>query len=296
MLSSSYARWSSICVLILSVLSMATADTSKPDAQAMLPDPDATIRKILGVDQMAKNLCLISSQQMVNAADLPGRLISISADRDVPSDLLRFTFRKPGAKIATQVNPPTDPIQITRIESTDAKSGSFLSWFSGSMSKEDVAEVRTMPMPATSISVDDLDESAITERFSTVAPDVRKGLGIITDVIPYEVSASICKKTTGKQEAGVWYIHLGRDTYAKNSDEVRKYYLVAIYTPIMFYDDIGVIPGTKSVPWFPSSPAKSRSQALNQWLKEDAGPLGLGKFSHEHAVGWIDGSEPVTPR
>lgn len=45
-----------------------------------MPDPDAVIRKILGVDEMAKNVCLIDSHQMVNAADLPGRL---STEREV---------------------------------------------------------------------------------------------------------------------------------------------------------------------------------------------------------------------
>jgi hypothetical protein len=163
-----------------------------------MPDQDAIIRNILGIDEIAKNVCLIESHQMVNAVDLPGRLVAISADRKIPSDLLRYSFRKPEAKITTQVNPPTTPIQVTRLESSQAKSGSLLKWFGASMSKEDIVELRTVPLPATSISVDDLDEQNITNRFSAVPADIRKGLGIITDVIPYEVWASVCKKTTGK--------------------------------------------------------------------------------------------------
>jgi hypothetical protein len=262
-----------------------------------MPDPDAVIRKILGVDEMAKNVCLIDSHQMVNAADLPGRLVSISADQKMPSDLLRYSFRKPGAKITTQVNPPTTPIQVTRLESTQAKSGSLSSWFGASMSREDIAELRTMPLPATSISVDDLDEGSITQRFSTVPEDVRKGLGIITDVIPYEIWASICRKTTSKAEAGVWYIKLGRDTYSKQSDELRKYYLVAVYTPIVFYDDIGVISGTKSTTtWLPGIPVKSRAEAFISWLKEQKDLPRPPKFSVERKVGWTDTPENVSPK
>ena len=289
-----------ICCLVWSAccLSHAAADTANPGAEGLMPDPDAIIRNILGVDGMAKNVCLIGSHQMVNTADLPGRLVAISADRKVPSDLLRYSFRKPGAKTTTQVNPPTNPIQITRLESVQARSGSLLNWFGASMSKEDIAELRTVPLPATSMSVDDLDENSITERFSTVPGEIRKGLGIITDVIPYEVCASVCKKTTGKTEAGVWYIQLGRNTYCRQSDELRKYYLVAVYTPIMFYDDIGIISGTKSTDlgWEPGQPVKSRREALSLWLKEQTGITRPEKFSIEREIGWSDNSENVPPK
>ena len=292
-----------ICALIWIAcgLPLAAADTANPSAEGVMPDPDAVIRKILGLDDMAKNVCLIGSHQMVNTADLPGRLVGISADRKVPSDLLRYSFRKPGTKPVTQVNPPTTPVQITRLESSQVKSGSFLNWFGASLGKEDIAEVRTTPLPASSISVDDLDEQAITDRFSTVPGDIRKGLGIITDVIPYEVCASICKKTTGKAESGIWYIHLGRDTYSKVSDELRKYYLVAVYTPLVFYDDIGVIPTLKlspntSKPWQPDVPVRNRDETLSLWLKDRFGIAELGAFSAEREVGWIDTPQPVLPK
>lgn len=280
------------CLLILSACCIAAAaDTAGPDADSVMPDPDEIIRRILGVDDMAKNVCLIGSHQMVNAADLPGRLIAISPERNVPSDLLRYSFRKPGAKGITQVNPPTNPIQVTRLESSQAKSGSLLNWFGLGMGKEDIAELRTVPLPATSISVDDLDETAITERFSTVPAEVRRGLGIITDVIPYEVWAAVCKKITGKAEAGIWYIRLGKDTYSKQTDEIRKYYLVAVYTPIVFYDDIGVIPSGKTTSWQPEVPVKNRSETLGLWLKERSQLPDSRDFSKERAIGWIDSTE-----
>ena len=297
-----YAVVTIICCLTLSAYCLShAADTANPDAEGLMPDPDIIIKNILGFDEMAKNICLIGSHQMVNAADLPGRLVAISADRQVPSDLLRYSFRKPGAKATTQVNPPTAPIQVTRLESFKAKSGSLLSWFGASMSKEDIAELRTIPLPASSISVDDLDEQAISERFSSVPGDIRKGLGIITDVIPYEVWASVCKKTTSKADAGVWYIRLGKDTYARQSDELRKYYLVAVYTPIVFYDDIGVISTVKSAStdpeiWQPGKPVKNRTEALNLWLKEKTDIPRSEKFSIEREIGWSDNPENVPPK
>jgi hypothetical protein len=267
-----------------------------------MPDPDIVIKKILGCDAMAKNVCLIDSHQMVNAADLPGRLVAISSDRQMPSDLLRYSFRKPGAKTTSQVNPPTAPIQVTRLESVQANSGSLQTWLGVCMAKEDIAEIRTLPLPATSISVDDLDERAITERFSTVSSDIRRGLGIITDVIPYEVLASVCKKTTKKAESGIWYMRIGRDTFARQADELRKYYLVAVYTPIMFYDDIGIITtGEKIVDpthWQPSKPVKSRNEALSLWLEERspvvAEPV---SFDTERGIGgWGDTIQTVPPK
>lgn len=287
--------WSAHC------LSPVAANTASPSAQGLMPDPDTIIRNILGIDEMSKNVCLIDSHQMVNAADLPGRLIAISADQKVPSDLLRYSFRKPGAKTITQVNPPTTPIQVTRLESSQAKSGSLLNWFGAKMSKEDIAELRTVPLPATSISVDDLDEESITERFSTVPGDIRKGLGIITNVIPYEVWASVCKKTTNNSEAGVWYIHLGKDTYCRQSDEMRKYYLVAVYTPLVFYDDIGVISTMKSTSidpetWQPVKPVKNRAEELSLWLKEQSNVLQPGQFSIERKIGLSATPENVTPK
>lgn len=299
MLRSSHLRYYAvitiICCLVWSAhcLSRASADTVKPGADGMMPDPDTIIRNILGIDEMAKNVCLIDSHQMVNAADLPGRLVVISTDQKVPADLLRYSFRKPGAKTTTQVNPPTTPIQVSRLESSQAKSGSLLRWFGANMSKEDIAELRTVPLPATSISVDDLDEKSINERFSTVPEDIRKGLGIITDVIPYEVWASVCKKTTNKAEAGVWYIHLGKDTYCRQADELRKYYLVVVYTPLVFYDDIGVISTTKSTsidldPWMPDKPVKNRAEALKLWLKEQTDTPRSKKFSIERKIGRND--------
>jgi hypothetical protein len=267
----------------------------------LIPDPDTIIRKILGVDEMAKNVCLIDSHQMVSAADLPGRLVVISTDQKMPSDLLRYSFRKPGAKTTTQVNPPTTPIQVTRLESLQVKSGSLLSWFGASMSKEDIAELRTIPLPATSISVDDLDEESITERFSMVPGDIRKGLGIITDVIPYEVWASICKKTTKKADSGIWYIQLGKNTYCRQSDELRKYYLVVVYTPLVFYDDIGVIPIVKSSSfdpevWQPARPVKNRAEAFSLWLKEQTDILRSERFSIEREIGWSDTPENAPPK
>lgn len=289
------AVFTTILCLMLTCLSYAELDSSKPGAQGLMPDPDTIIRNILGVDEMSKNVCLIDSRQMVNAADLPGRLVAISSDRQIPSDLLRYSFRKSGAKVKTQLNPPTNPIQVTRLESGQANTGSLLNWFGASMAKEDIAELRTVPMPATSISVDDLDEQSITDRFSKVPADVRKGLGIITDVIPYEVYASICKKTTGKAEAGVWYIKLGKDTYCRQSDELRKYYLVVVYTPIMFYDDIGVFSNEKS--WSIDStwqvPGKTRAAAFKLWLKDHPQ---TGKFSVERKVGYKDTPNPVQPK
>ncbi len=279
------------CLLALCACCVSVADTAGPDADSMMPDPDEIIRRILGVDDMARNVCLIGSHQMVNAADLPGRLIAISPERNVPSDLLRYSFRKPGVKGITQVNPPTNPIQVTRLESSQAQRGSLLNWFGLGMGKEDIAELRTVPLPATSISVDDLDETAITERFSTVPAEVRRGLGIITDVIPYEVWAAVCKKITGKAEAGIWYIRLGRDTYSKQTDEIRKYYLVAVYTPIVFYDDIGVIPAGKTSHWLPDVPVKNRSETLSLWLKERPQLPERDDFARERAIGWIDSTE-----
>lgn len=290
-----YAAVTIICCLVWSAhcLSRAAADTANPDAEGLMPDQDTIIKNILGVDEMSKNVCLIDSHQMVNAEDLPGRLVAISADRQVPSDLLRYSFRKPEAKTTTQVNPPTTPIQVTRLESLQVKSGSFLNWFGASMSKEDIAELRTIPLPATSISVDDLDEESIIERFSTVPADIRKGLGIITTVIPYEVWASICKKTTKKAESGIWYIRLGNDTYCRQSDELRKYYLVAVYTPLVFYDDIGVMQTIKSSSfdpeiWQPDEPVKNRAEALSLWLKEQTDFSQPGEFSKEREIGPID--------
>lgn len=300
MLRSSHRRYCIIVTLICCLtwivccLPAAAADSASPSAEGLVPDRDEIIRKILGFDEMAKNVCLIDSHQMVNAADLPGRLVAISADREVPSDLLRYSFRKPEARITTQVNPPTAPIQVTRLESTQAKSGSLLNWFGASMSKEDIAELRTIPLPASSISVDDLDEAAITERFSSVPAEIRKGLGIITDVIPYEVWASVCKKTT-RTESGVWFIQLGRNIYSRQSDELRKYYLVAVYTPIVFYDDIGIISATKAATttWLPGVPVKSRSEALALWLKDQSSVPGPCNFSAEHHIGWVDSAQPA---
>lgn len=297
-----YAVVTIICCLVFGTHCLSrAADTADSGAEGIMPDPDIIIKNILGVDEMAKNVCLIDSHQMVNCADLPGRLVAISPDRQVPSDLLRYSFKKPGAKTIAQVNPPTAPIQVTRLESSKAKTGSLLNWFGASMSKEDIAELRTIPLPATSISVDDLDEQAITDRFSAVPGDIRKGLAIITDVIPYEVWASVCKKTTSKAESGIWYINLGRDTYARQSDELRKYYLVAVYTPIVFYDDIGVIPTIKSattIPetWQPDKPIKNRAEALSLWLKEQTDIPQPGKFSTEREIGWSDNPEPVPPK
>lgn len=286
-----FASAIAIYVLILVACSppAIAAVVANPSAEGAMPDQDAVIRKILGVDGMAKNVCLIGSHHMVNALDLPGRLVSISSDQQVPSDLLRYSFRKPGAKTLTQVNPPTTPIQVTRLESSQVKSGSLLDWFGASMGKEDIAEVRTIPLPASSISVDDLDEEAITERFSTVPAEVRRGLGIVTDVIPYEVWASVCKKTTSKAQAGIWYIQLGRDTYSKVSDELRKYYLVAVYTPLVFYDDIGITSVSKSLEvWKPDRPVKNREEALSLWLKGQCEASTIAEFTTERQVGWVD--------
>lgn len=303
MLRSSHFRYYAVVIIICGLAwSACLADTANPDAGGLIPDPDTIIKKILGVDEMAKNVCLIDSHEMVNAADLPGRLVVISADRQVPSDLLRYSFRKPGAKITTQVNPPTTPIQVTRLESLQARSGSLFNWFGAGMSKEDIVELRTIPLPATSISVDDLDEESITERFSMVPRDIRKGLGIITSVIPYEVYASICKKTTKKAEAGVWYIQLGKNTYFRQSDELRKYYLVVVYTPLRFYDDIGIIPIVKATSfdpetWQPDRPVKNRAEAFSLWLKEKPDiPQPGGEFFIEREIGWIDTSEDVPPK
>lgn len=293
--SSRCAARAVICALLWAACSLPliAADTANPSAEGAMPDPDAVIRRILGVDGMGKNVCLIGSHHMVNATDLPGRLVAISPDQQVPSDLLRYSFRKPGTRAITQVNPPTTPIQITRLESSQVRGGSLASWFGATLSKDDMAEVRTVPLPASSISVDDLDEQAIVERFSNVPPDVRKGLGIITDVIPYEVVAAVCKKTTAKVESGVWYIHLGRDTFYKLSDELRKYYLVAVYTPLVFYDDIGVISGSSSTSALPEKALSnlsllSREDVLKLWLEKNPPAADAGPFSQERQVGWAD--------
>lgn len=282
-----------ICLFVWTAcaLASAAAENSPPTAEQTMPDPDAVIRRILGVDGMGKNVCLIGSHHVVNAADLPGRLVAISPDQQVPSDLLRYSFRKPGAKAVTQVNPPTTPIQITRLESSQVRGGTLAGWFGATLAKDDMAEVRTVPLPASSISVDDLDEQAIVERFSAVPAEVRKGLGIITDVIPYEVVAAVCKKTTAKVESGVWYIHLGKDTFYKLSDELRKYYLVAVYTPLVFYDDIGVIPGTSSAATLPDKRLPdisllSREDVLKIWLEKNPAAAEAASFSKERQVGW----------
>ncbi len=304
MLRNSYLRWYAVIIMICCFLligcglSYAADNTINSGAEGLIPDPDVIIKKILGIDEMAKNVCLIDSHQMVNAADLPGRLVAISADRQVPSDLLRYSFRKAGAKIVTQVNPPTTPVQVTRLESGQARTGSLFNWFGASMSKDDIAEMRTIAMPATSMSVDDLDEDKITERFSAVSEDVRKGLGIITDVIPYEVLASICKKVTNNNEAGLWYIRLGKNTYCKQTDELRKYYLVAVYTPLVFYDDIGVTSDVKSTstsfdPWQLFS---SRAEAFSSWLKVQTKIPKIAEFSKEREVGWSDAPESLQPK
>ena len=251
--------------------------SGSPDAEPLLPDPDVIIRRILGIGSMSRNVCLIDSHQMVNAADLPGRLVVVPGDPKVPSSLLRFNFRKAGSKAKTQTDALGTPVQQTRVESGDAKSAGLLSWVGGRMEKGDIAELRTVALPATSMSVDDLDEEKILAQFKEVPEAARQSLGIITDVIPYEVFASVCKQSSSKLEGGIWYIRLGKDWYAKQSDELRKYYLVAVYTPLAFYGDTGVLPseGVKGLslgtpPWHPSTSVKSKDELLKLWVKEHA--------------------------
>jgi hypothetical protein len=248
-----------------------------PDSETIIPDRDVIIRRILGIDSMSKNVCLIDSHQMVNAADLPGRLLVVPEDVKLPSSLLRFNFRKAGSKTKVQTDALTAPVQNSRVEAGDAKSGALLSWFGGKMEKTDIAELRTVALPATSLSVEDLDEEKITAQFKDVPEATRQSLAIVTDVIPYEVFASVCKLSSSKLEGGVWYIRIGKEWYAKQTDELRRYYLVAVYTPLAFYGDTGVLqPDVKSSssieipPWEPPTPTKSKDELLRQWVKAHA--------------------------
>jgi hypothetical protein len=256
---------------------LAAADPAvnpKPDAAALLAEQRLLLDDILGVEQ-SKNVCLIDPHQMVNATDLPGRLVVLSEDPKVSAETLRYCFRVKSAKVTTQAD-QLQPVRCTRLEISNIKSASLLNWIGGKVEANDLAEIRTTPLPAASMSVDDLDEEQIQSKLGSMTPETRRGLGIILSVIPYEAYASVCKRVSNTRDIGVWYIRVNNSWYAKNTDEVRRHYLVAVCTPVAFYEDLGVFKDMKSMTDFPPTPAEwqpsrsavSRSAQLREWNRD----------------------------
>jgi len=269
------------CVVVIALcfvcgqLCAAEPATPKPDAAALLAEQRLLLDDILGVEQ-SKNVCLIDPHQMVNATDLPGRLVVLSEDPKVSAETLRYCFRVKSAKVTTQAD-QLQPVRCTRLELSNIKSASLLNWIGGKVESTDLAEIRTTPLPAASMSVDDLDEDQIQAKLESMTPETRRGLGIILSVIPYEAYASVCKRVSNTRDIGVWYIRVNNSWYAKNTDEVRRHYLVAVCTPVAFYEDLGLFikdmkimtdfPPT-SAKWQPSRSAMSRSAQLQEWNRD----------------------------
>jgi len=265
------------CVFALALcfvcVGLAAADppaTPKPDAAALLADQRQLLEDILGIEP-SKNVCLIDPHQMVNATDLPGRLVVLSEDPKVSSETLRFCFRTKNAKVTTQPD-QVQPVRTTRLEIGDIKSASLLNWIGQKVEASDLVEMRTTPMPAASMSVDDLDEEQIQSKLGTMTAQTRRGLGIILSVIPYEAYASVCKQVKNTRDVGIWYIHVNNSWYAKNTDEVRRHYLVAVCTPVAFYEDLGIFQDMKIMSetpeWQPSRSAVTRSAQLLEWDRD----------------------------
>jgi hypothetical protein len=249
------------------------AEAAKPDANALLDQQRLILDDILGIEP-SNNVCLIDPHQIVNAADLPGRLVLLSENPGIPAETQRYCFRVKGAKIMTQAD-QMQPVRCTKVEGTKVSSASLLSWIGRKVEATDIAEIRTTPLPASSISVDDLDEQQIQSRLEGVSPEGRRRMGIILSVIPYEAYASVCRQVGNTTDVGIWYIRVGKSWYAKNSDEVRRYYLVAVYAPVAFYDDKGLFGGMKifgdlpeTPKWQPPTPGMKLSAQLQVWNRE----------------------------
>lgn len=226
-------RVTSIVVLALcGCAALAQAPTAQPT-------PDQTAREVLGCN--IKNACLIDASNRFSATDLPGRLVVLSGSDTMPGDVWRQCYRKPNAKVTVNTDDAgkLPPIHVSLLDQTTASSISLFGWATAGMSKKDRVEFRTTPLPATVMSVEQLDEAAIARDWKSVPLAQRQGLGIILSVIPYEAFASLCREVSKPNSIGVWYIQANKSWYAKDSDEKRQYYMVAVYTPLVFLDDLG---------------------------------------------------------
>jgi hypothetical protein len=282
-----FGRWTVLvvmCVALWSALGMkAAADPPKDDVSSKLAT-EQQVLNIIAPSSGAKNMCLIDPQQWCNAEDLLGRLVVLSGSPSIPAETQRFCFRKKDATFKPSTDEGADVYSNT-VEDDTAVSASLLDWIGVSKTKTDIVQVKVSRARGVAMSVDFLDEDSIKAKLGNLDQKTRAGLAIITGVVPYQASASVCRKEDRTAKSGVWYIRVNKNWYSKNEQEVKRNYLVAVTTPVTFIEEgLESEFSIKSIDGFGNRSEKSLQQSVKVWTKKTGGPKLDKPLKPQHIV------------